>query len=165
MSTTPANATEEPKAIQRILFCTDFSANADYAFGYATAAAAARPGACIHLLHVIPEPEAQFWKTYVYEVEGVDDKARRDIDERTAIYRLRLPAGVRLETIYRIGRDYEEILRYAGEGDIDLIVMGRQGHSAIHAMFFGSVTEKVVRHAACPVLVIPVSPPPPATPA
>ncbi len=147
----------EPKPIRRILYCTDFSENADYAFGHAVAAAAARPGAVIHLLHVIPEPEAQFWKTYVYEVEGVDAKAKRDIDERTAGYRDRLPAGIEMVIAHRIGKDYEEILNYAATERMDLIVMGRQGHSAFHSMFFGSVMEKVVRHATCPVLVIPWS--------
>ena len=57
---------------KRILFCTDFSDNADRAFAYAIDAAVRRPGCTFYLLHVIPEPDAQFWRTYIYEVEGVD---------------------------------------------------------------------------------------------
>ena len=59
---------------QRILFCTDFSEHADLAFDFAVDAAKRRPGCTLYLLHVIPEPEAQFWKTYIYEVDGVDTK-------------------------------------------------------------------------------------------
>lgn len=142
----------------RILFCTDFSENADFAFDYALAAAARSPGSVLYLLHVIPEPDAQFWKTYVYEVEGVDEKAKKDIDakiERT--YRPRVPPDVRMETVMAIGKDYLKILEFAHEKNVDLIVMGRQGSSGIGTVLFGNVTERVVRKAECPVLVIPLS--------
>ena len=59
---------------QRILFCTDFSENANFAFNFAVDAAIRRPGSQLYLLHVVPESEAQFWKSYIYEVEGVDAK-------------------------------------------------------------------------------------------
>ena len=45
-------------AYERILFCTDFSENADFAFDYAIDAAKRRPGSTLYLFHVIPEPEA-----------------------------------------------------------------------------------------------------------
>ena len=60
---------EYPQIFQRILFCTDFSRNADLAFSFALDLARRTPGTLLYLLHVIPEPEAQFWKTYLYEVE------------------------------------------------------------------------------------------------
>ncbi|HOM48450.1 MAG TPA: universal stress protein, partial [Candidatus Hydrogenedentes bacterium] len=139
-----------------ILCCTDFSENAARAFTFALDAAVRRPGSVLHLLHVIPEPEAQFWKTYVYNVEGVDEKARSAIDqiiERD--YRPHVPDSVSLEVVMRIGKDYLQILEYAGEIRADLIVLGRHGHSALENVLFGNVTEKVVRKAACPVLVVP----------
>ena len=61
---------------QRILFCTDLSENADFAFQFALDAARRRPGSELYILHVIPETEAQFWKTYVYEVEDVDSGSK-----------------------------------------------------------------------------------------
>ena len=80
---------------RRILFCTDFSENADYAFGFALEQALRCPEAVLYILHVIPEPDAQFWKSYIYEVDGVDNKARRDIDARVeAAYKSRLPPSV-----------------------------------------------------------------------
>ena len=140
----------------RILFCTDFSHNADLAFDFALDAATRRAGCTLYLLHVIPEPGAQFWKTYIYEVDDVDAKAHHDVDEKiAAAYLPRVPPSVDLNVQIRIGRDYVEILDFARDNDIDLIVIGRQGHSALEEVLFGNVTEKVVRKAACPVLVIP----------
>jgi nucleotide-binding universal stress UspA family protein len=142
---------------QHILFCTDFSENADFAFSFALDAATRRPGSELHLLHVIPETEAQFWKAYIYEVEDVDTKAKRDVDERIETYRSRLPENVTLQVEIRIGKDHQEILVFAREKQIDLIVMGRQGRGSLQKALFGNVTEKVVRKADCAVLVVPLS--------
>jgi nucleotide-binding universal stress UspA family protein len=63
-----------------------------------------------------------------------------------------LAAGV--ERVVRTGTPFVEIVRYAREKDIDVIVMGTHGHSGlVHAMI-GSVAEKVVRKAGCPVLTV-----------
>ena len=72
---------------KKILFCTDFSANADFAFSFACKAAVSNENATLILLHVSPEPDAQFWKGYIYEVGDMDAKARADIDQRVAEYR------------------------------------------------------------------------------
>lgn len=141
---------------KRILFCTDFSQNAEYAFDYAVDAAMRRPDCELYLLHVIPQSDAQFWKSYIYEVEGVENKAKEDLDRKVNdSYISKLPAGVALKIEYRSGKDYEEILDFAKKTDIDLIVLGRQGHSSIQDALFGKVTEKIVRKAACAVMVIP----------
>ena len=73
-----------------------------------------RPGCELYLLHVIPETDAQFWKTYVYEVEDVDNKAKRDMDQRIQeAYLSRVPEGVNLKIEYRVGKDWQEILDFA----------------------------------------------------
>lgn len=145
-------------AFQRILFCTDLSENADFAFLFALDAARRHPGSVLHLLHVIPETEAQFWKTYVYEVEDVDNKAKRNLDDRMKqTYLARIPGEVNAAVEYRIGKDWQEILDVARCKQIDLIVMGRQGSGALQKALFGNVTEKVVRKAECAVLVVPLS--------
>ncbi len=144
-------------AFLRILFCTDFSENADFAFSFALDAATRRPGSQLYLLHVVPESDAQFWKTYIYEVEDVDAKARHDVDERIEGYRAQVPEGQEFHVEIRIGKDDQEILTFARTAQIDLIVMGRQGHGAFQKALFGNVTEKVVRKADCAVLVVPLS--------
>lgn len=142
---------------KRILFCTDFSANADFAFTYAVDAAVRRPGSELILFHVVPEPDAQFWKTYLYEVEGIDQKAKSDIDRKVDLdYRPHVPDGLSFRVEFCIGRDYIKILEFAQDNQIDLIVMGRQGHSSFGTVLFGNVTERVARKACCPVLVVPM---------
>lgn len=142
---------------KRILFCTDFSENAAFAFSYAVDAAVRRPGSELILFHVVPEPDAQFWKTYIYEVDGIDEKARHDIDRKVDdAYRPHVPDCVAFRVEFCIGRDYIKILEFAQDNQIDLIVMGRQGHSSFGTVLFGNVTERVARRACCPVLVVPM---------
>ena len=144
-------------AYGRILFCTDFSENAEFAYDYALDAAVRRPGSTLYILHVIPEPDAQFWKTYIYEVEDVDQKAKRDIDEHIEkSYLARTPPSVQVEVAVRVGKDSDCIIRFAEENDVDLIVMGRRGRTALSKVLFGNVTEKVCRKAPCAVLVVPL---------
>ena len=153
-----SNTIQTEPDLQKILFCTDFSKNADLAFEFAVGAATRHVGSVLYLLHVIPEPEAQFWKTYVYEVDDVDRKAKRDIDEKIEqAYRARIPDNITLIIEVRIGRDASEIIDFAEEHEIDLIIMGRQGNSQFGKFLFGSVTEKVTRKANCPILVVPDS--------
>lgn len=52
------------------------------------------------------------------------------------------------------GKRAIEIVRYAKEGDIDLIVMGTHGRGFVAHAVMGSVAEKVVRAAPCPVLTV-----------
>jgi nucleotide-binding universal stress UspA family protein len=143
---------------RKILFCTDFSENAEFAFQFAVDAARRRPGCELYLLHVIPEVEAQFWKTYVYDAEDVDNKAKQDMDKRIQeAYLSRVPEGINIKVEYRLGNDWQEILDFAQQMKADLIVMGRQGRGALQKALFGNVTEKVVRKAECAVLVVPLS--------
>jgi nucleotide-binding universal stress UspA family protein len=54
----------------------------------------------------------------------------------------------------REGTPFSEIVRFAKEQQIDLIIMGTHGHTGLTHMLLGSVTEKVVRKAPCPVLTV-----------
>ena len=141
---------------RRILFCTDFSDNAKFAFDFAINAAVRNGDCTLTLLHVIPEPDAQFWKGYIYEVGDMDAKAREDIDRTVDTdYRPRVPEGVTFEVEMRIGDAARAILDFAAQDNSDLIVIGRQGRGAITQWLLGNVTGKVVRKATCPVLVVP----------
>lgn len=61
---------------------------------------------------------------------------------------------VRVEKVLVEGHAVHEIVRTAKEGDFDLIVIGARGVSHIREMFLGSVTDGVIHHATCPVLVV-----------
>jgi nucleotide-binding universal stress UspA family protein len=143
---------------KRILFCTDFSESADAAFEFALDAAIRRPGSTLYLLHVIHEPDAQFWKSYIAEVDNIDADAKRAIDAKVAdTYLARMPAGLDVRLAFRVGPDAAAILEFAKAARIDMIILGRHGRSGVGNALFGSVAEKIVRKAECAVLVVPLA--------
>lgn len=145
-------------SLSRILFATDFSPNAALAFNHAIGAALRAPGSTLYLMHVIPEPDAQFWKTYLYEVEDIDEKAKKDIDDKLAAeYLPHVPEGVNLKIEILIGKAHDQIIDFARENKMDLIVLGRHGHTGLGRVISGNVTRSVVQHTTCPVLVVPLN--------
>ena len=150
------NAQIQEKTYRKILFCTDFSKTAAAAFQFALRAAESNPGSELCLLHVIPEPDAQFWKGYIYEVGDMDAKAREDIDRKVdADYRPLVPENVRFRVEMRVGDAARGILDFARAEKVDLIVMGRHGCGVITQWLMGNVAGQVVGKSECPVLVIP----------
>lgn len=63
-------------------------------------------------------------------------------------------SGLDWETTVRSGNPAQEVIRYARENGVDMIVIGSVGHSGLDRMMFGSTAEKVVRGAHCSVLTV-----------
>ena len=138
--------------LTRILLPTDFSDTAGHALGYA-ADLASRYRASVHLLHVVSDPRAQDWAG---EVEGlvVPDllaKWRGDAERRLGEVSL---GDVETVRAVRVGHAFVEIIHYAAGNAVDLIVMGTHGRGPVRHLLLGSVAEKVVRKAPCPVLTV-----------
>ena len=143
-------------SISRILVPTDFSEPSEEALEYAKGLAGCL-GSSIHVLHVLEDLAAHAWTTEVYvsALPGVHEEMERQARERldqviTAEEKTRFKA----ETALRMGSAFVEVVRYAREQGIDLIVMGTHGRGAIAHMLLGSVAERVVRKAPCPVLTV-----------
>lgn len=141
----------------RILVPTDFSETSDAALTYAKALAE-KLGASIHLLHVFADPYAM--ATYAPEVYAplppeVRERALHDIQQRLDE---RLDAGeqqrFRGTTEIVTGLTAKQIVGYATDRGMDLIVMGTHGRRGVAHMLLGSVAEHVVRTAQCPVLTV-----------
>jgi nucleotide-binding universal stress UspA family protein len=62
--------------------------------------------------------------------------------------------GCKVTTLLRVGRPYEEIIAAAKDHEVDLIVMATHGRGEVHRLLVGSVADKVVRLAPCPVLTL-----------
>jgi nucleotide-binding universal stress UspA family protein len=62
--------------------------------------------------------------------------------------------GVAAEAVVRIGHPASDVVDVAYRGDTDLIVMGTHGRTGLKHVLLGSVAERVVRHAPCPVTVV-----------
>jgi len=76
-------------------------------------------------------------------------------EAETALARIRTMAeGVNLETVTLEGKPAAEIVRFASENGIDLIVIGTQGKRGLERLLLGSVAEQVIRLAPCKVLVV-----------
>jgi universal stress protein A len=140
--------------ISRILVPTDFSADASAALDYAQALG--RPfGASVCLLHVVENPlAAGVWSSDMYtaEIAGLQINLVRDAAERLQEL---VPAGAGwMTTEVRTGPAAREILAVAQERKADLIVMGTRGRTGLAHVLLGSVAERVVRMAPCPVLTL-----------
>jgi nucleotide-binding universal stress UspA family protein len=141
---------------KRILVPVDFSPPSDAALEYARSVAA-RYGASLHLLHVAEDPYRAFYSAEVFvpEIEGLREEILSDTEKRLKD-QLR-PADVTdlhatAESI--IGMPSGSIVEYAAGRDIDLIVMGTHGRGGMAHLLMGSVAERVVRTAPCPVLTV-----------
>ena len=142
---------------RHILFCTDFSESADAAFEFALDAAVRRPASTLYVMHVIHEPDAQYWRAMLAEVENINAEAKKAIDAKVAAaYLSRIPKGMDVKAEFRIGPDAATILEFAKAAHVDVIILGRHGHSSVGKALFGSVAEKIVRKAECAVLVVPL---------
>jgi nucleotide-binding universal stress UspA family protein len=142
--------------LHRILVPTDFSKFSTHALTYA-AAFAEKFGAELYLLHVV-----QNFAMMVPDSVNVMPPIGPPIAELTVAVMAALDKTVRdthLEklTVHREVREgaaFYEIIQFAKEKDVDLIVMGTHGHSGLVHVLLGSVTEKVVRKSPCPVLTV-----------
>jgi len=124
----------------------------------------------IHLMQVIslwPELDARRGSggESITILEMEQDAARQLIEIRTARGKKYLEgiavqlqqAGIHVTTVMREGAADENIVEYAKEQDIDLIVMSTHGRSGFKRFFVGSVTDRVIRTGETPVLVLPAS--------
>jgi nucleotide-binding universal stress UspA family protein len=141
---------------KKVLFCTDFSENADYAFTFAYGIAKRDEG-LLYILHVIPPYPHQIYPYIPREdLERIEKNIEKDLDDAyTERYVKHITDGVRFEIITKSGREDEQILKFARDNKVDIVVMGTHGRTGIEHVFFGSVAEKVIRHCPFPVFIIP----------
>jgi hypothetical protein len=72
----------------------------------------------------------------------------------TVIFPKPKPSDFDAEPVFVFGKPYVEIVKAAADMDVDLIVLGSHGRSGISRLVLGSVAEKVVRLAPCPVFTV-----------
>lgn len=150
------------RPIRKILVPTDFSACAEEALDYALELARAL-GASVEVCHCGPTPDyhvpalvSPAMRTaaadLVAQLAAMTEASRHELDDLIA--RRSATAGAPLSGCSVDGDPDEGITRRAAEGGADLIVIGSHGRRGLSRVLLGSVTERVVRHAPCPVLVV-----------
>jgi nucleotide-binding universal stress UspA family protein len=137
--------------IKNILYATDFSSHSNQAYFHAVALAEGH-GATLTILHVcqsrpvvvaegmIPAvgmetQDIEYWRRQLQQIRPVND-------------------GIQVRHVILEGSAAEQIIRYAADQGIDLIVMGTHGRTGLERLLMGSVAEQVVRGAPCSVLVV-----------
>ncbi len=141
--------------IKNILVPTDFSETSDKALEWAIEIAKPR-NAEIHIIHVL-EPIAYpvEWLEGFSGMEALEDtiaaNARKALEKLASRVR---DAGIPVQTSLVFGYPPEAIMSYVKEHDTSMICMGSHKRSGLEKLIIGSTTEKVVRQAPCPVLVI-----------
>ncbi len=136
-------------SMERVLVPVDFS---DEAFkAQEDALASVSEPSCLHLIHVLPRlnpgDPGVTWHT-------VDDQSR--VEHVTQNFRERYP-GAEYDQVHlhvSVGDAATEITHYAKENQISLIVIPSHGRTGMSRLLMGSVAERVVRLAPCPVLVL-----------
>ncbi len=83
---------------------------------------------------------------------GLEQELDDNFKER---YVKKIEDAVGFEVVTKSGREDEEILKFAKDKKVDIIVVGTHGRTGIEHVFFGSVAEKVLRRSPFPVFVIP----------
>jgi len=154
--------------IKKILYTTDMSDNARYAFGYATSLAN-RYGAGISVLHVV-EDASSFRDSMVSSVLGEgkwkellksnEDKIiaaiREGIEKFCEDTKAELPACPFIvdDIAVKIGNPVELILTHIKKTQSDLVVMGAHGHGTLADKLIGSTSRRVLRRCQQPILLV-----------
>lgn len=155
--------------LKKVLVPTDFSEASKVAIKYARNFASAYHGS-VHVLHVLPDASVQPWAFGVEpEVMGLPSAERekrwkeRAAEQMKQLFSEAERKDLELHLTTVVGHPVQQILQYATEQGVDLIVMGTHGRSTegpnIGQAFpwnppIGSVAERVVRGAPCPVLSV-----------
>jgi len=156
---------------RKILYATDLSVNAAYAFRHAISLAQTY-GAKIHVLHVLPEFDASVFN-YISTVMGEERLVNLELAHKKEIkaqLRLSLRQFIKdeladhpedLERIADIevhhGSPVGQLLDVADRLDVDLIVVGSHGKGKLKYAFLGSVAEKLLSKSNRPVMVVPMN--------
>jgi nucleotide-binding universal stress UspA family protein len=147
--------------MKKILVPTDFSKPAKLATDVAIAIAK-KVKAQVVLLHILEQPTSKSfnvtgevvsgdsWEDKLFTIKLIE-KAKKEFAKITQDAE---SEGVKVSGQLRLGNPFHGMRTVITELDVDLVVMGTSGRTQLEEMLVGSNTEKVVRHAHCPVLTI-----------
>lgn len=147
-------------SINKILVPVDFSDCSRRALEHAAGLAEA-VGATIEVLYVW-EPPVYAMPDLAIDVPGEPSRNLRDYAQSQAVEEMGVflqralgeAGAAKVQTTIESGHVYRSIVDLAARDKVDLIVMGTHGRTGLPHIMLGSIAEKVVRHASCPVLTI-----------
>ena len=141
-----------PREFKTILCPTDFSEESYRAVEYGLRFATVSDGSLL-LAHIIHVPTGE-----LYQPDGhvltFDEAKRRALAQLQAVRQQRLKNYSKCEVLVEIGDPYEQLMAIAKQRKVDLIITATHGRTSLQHLVMGSVAEKIIRHAPCPVLVV-----------
>lgn len=138
-----------------ILVPVDFSQHCDEAVHHAAWFAGVCGGE-VHLVHVIANPLDDLYETHDVLPLQVVDRAEATAHRLLAEVGSRcLPPGIRHSLHVRHGDPFEKIVAVVKDVGPHLIVLSTHGRGGVRHLVMGSVAEKIVRHAPCPMFIVP----------
>jgi len=139
-------------SLKSILVPVDFTEPSLNALKYARALAGAF-GSQVHVFHAIEDPAVYAWEVYSPPLVR-EDLEKNALSQLQQLLTAEEKKQFQAEFTVRIGAPFVEIIRFAKEKNTDLIIMGTHGRGAIAHLLLGSVAERVVRKAPCPVMTV-----------
>jgi universal stress protein A len=140
--------------IKTILCPIDFSEISANALEYAVFLASHHHAELL-ILHVVEQlHEFEHYQVLVLTPQELAEKMEEQAYEELNRLTEQIKKTIKVETVVRQGKPFVEIIKEAREKDMDLIVMASHGRTGVSHMLMGSVAEKVVRKAHCPVLIV-----------
>src|SRR5512143_2905579 len=142
-----------PRDFKTILCPTDFSEESYRAIEYGLRFAKAAGGTLL-LAHVIHVPSGELYQPDGH-VLNFDEAKQRTITLLKELCDKRLQSYPQCELLVDIGEPHDVLIRMATQRKADLIVIATHGGSGLQHLVVGSVAEKIIRHAPCPLFVVP----------
>jgi glycine betaine transporter len=140
--------------IKNILCPIDYSMYSEKALNYAIEIAE-KYGSKLYVIHVLDMRVYDMNESELYNFNIIDESTIEELRDRLLkCVKEDVRSKIPVETIIVQGVPFVEIIKAAKDHTIDLIVMGTHGRTGISHAIIGSVAEKVVRKAPCPVLTV-----------
>jgi len=141
-----------PRNFKTILCPTDFSEYSyraiDYGLGFTEVS-----GGTLLLAHIIHVPSGELYQPEPPTL-NFDEAKKRSLRLLQDIRDKRLKGYAKCELLVDIGDPYEQLMCIVKERAVDLIITATHGRAGLQHLVLGSVAEKIIRHAPCPVFVV-----------
>ncbi len=135
---------------QRILVAFDGSPHAEHALNVAFSMAGDAKAKLLVLSVIRPPEPAESAEFHTV----LDDESERFEHSFVPMRDRAKEKEIELETEIAVGRPAEQILRVADKMRASVIVMGKRSHAILHRWMLGSNTERVLKYARCPVMIV-----------
>ena len=141
------------REFKTILCPTDFSGESYRAIGYGVRFAKSGDGTIL-LAHIIHVPSGELYQDTKPNTLTFEEAKRRGLGQLEEIRAKQLGGYPKCDLVVEIGDPYEQLMAIVGQRKVDLIITATHGRTGLRHLVMGSVAEKIIRHAPCPVFVV-----------